>query len=50
MGVKTCLLLELENKQWPGKGCSKQYKANTIACELWVKRVGTFGVVLFRNK
>ena len=24
--------------------------AKVLACELWVKRVGTFGVVLYRNK
>ena len=26
------------------------YKTNFIACEFWVKRVGTFGVVLKVNR
>ena len=41
---------ELEHKQRPGKGCSKKLKRYFFACELWVKRVGTFGVVLYRNQ
>ena len=29
---------------------AKNINANFFACELWVKRVGTFGVVLYRNQ
>ena len=50
MGVKTRLWSELEHKQLPGKGCSKNISAKFIACELWVERVGIFGVVLYRNQ
>ena len=51
MGVKTFLLIsELEKKQWPGPVCSTKYKAICIACELSVKIVDTFGVVLYRNQ
>ena len=28
----------------------KNIHAKFFACELWVKRVGTFGVVLYRNQ
>ena len=28
----------------------KNINAKYFACELWVKRVGTFGVVLYRNQ
>ena len=28
----------------------KNINANFFACELWVKRVGTFDVVLYRNQ
>ena len=36
--------------QGPGQVCSKNIKPNFIACELSVKRVVTFGVVLYRNE
>ena len=29
---------------------AKNINANFFACELWVKRVGTLGVVLYRNQ
>ena len=32
------------------KGEAKNINAKCFACELWVKRVGTFGVVLYRNQ
>ena len=44
---ETCLKSELEYKHWPGHVCSKNVKGNFIACELLVKGVDTFGVVLF---
>ena len=50
MGVNTCVWPELEHKQWPGKGCIKNINAKLCSCELWVKRVGTAGVVLYRNQ
>ena len=50
MGVKTCLWSVLEHKQRPDKGCSKNKNAKFFACELWVKRVSTFGVVMYRNQ
>ena len=31
------------------KVAAKTINAKFYACELWVKRVGTFGVVLYRN-
>ena len=49
MGVKTCLWLELGNKQWSRQVCSKNITAKFIACELLVKRVVTFGAVLYHN-
>ena len=49
MGVNTCLWSELEHKQCPGKGCSKNINAIILLCEHWVLRAGTFGVVLYRN-
>ena len=49
MGVKTCLWLELGNKQWPSQVCNKNINAKFIACELLVKRVVTFGAVLYHN-
>ena len=49
-GVNTRLWSELEHKEWHGKCCSKNIKAIVFACELWVKRIGTFGVVLRRNQ
>ena len=50
MVVNTCLWSELEHKQCPGKGCSKNVNAKYFACELWVKVVDTSGVVLYRNQ
>ena len=50
MGVNTCLWSELEHKQWPGKVAAKHINAKFFACELWVKRVSTLGVVLYRNQ
>ena len=38
MGVNICLWSEFEQK----------YKRYFFACELWVKTVGTFSVVLYR--
>ena len=32
------------------KVAAKIVSANFFACELWVERVGTFGVVLYRNQ
>ena len=32
------------------KVAAKNINAKSFACELWVKRVGTFGVVLYRNQ
>ena len=32
------------------KVAAKIESAKFFACELWVKRVGTFGVVLYRNQ
>ena len=32
------------------KVAAKNINANFFACELWVKRVGTFGVVLYHNQ
>ena len=29
---------------------AKNINAKIFACELWVKRVGTFAVVLYRNQ
>ena len=48
MGVNTCLLSELEHNLV--KVAAKIWSAKFIACELWVERVGTFGVVLYRNQ
>ena len=50
MGVKTCLWSELVHKQRPEKVVAKNKNAKMFACELWVKRVGIFGVVLYRNQ
>ena len=46
MGVNTCLWSELEHA---AKKTKKKQKKNAdfVSCELWVKRVGTFGVVLY---
>ena len=48
MGVKTFLWSDLENKQRTIKFSAKNIKAIFIACELSVKRVVDFGVVLYR--
>ena len=32
------------------KASAKIESAKFLACELWVERVGTFGVVLYRNQ
>ena len=32
------------------KATAKNINAKFFACELWVKRVGTFGVVLYLNQ
>ena len=32
------------------KVAAKNIKAKIFACEIWVKRVGTFDVVLYRNQ
>ena len=50
MGVNTCLWLELEYKQWPGKMAAAILSAKFITCELWEERVCTFGDVLYRNQ
>ena len=50
MGEKTCPWSELETKQ-PGQVCNKKIiKAKSIACDFSVKRVVTFGEVLYRNR
>ena len=48
MGVNTCPWSELEHDQV--KATAKNINAKFFACELWVKRVGTFGVVLDLNQ
>ena len=50
MGVNTCLWLELEHNYDQVKVSAKNINANLFACELWVKRVGTFCVELYRNQ
>ena len=42
---KECVVGSLSN-QGPGQVCSKNIKPNFIACELSVKRVVTFGVLV----
>ena len=52
MGVETCLWLELGNKEISNdlvKFVTKNINTNFIACQLLVKRVATFGAVLYRN-
>ena len=46
MGVNTCLWSDNDQV----KVAAKNINAKCFACELWVKRVGTFGVVLYRNQ
>ena len=46
MGVKTCLWISNHHVKF----AAKQFKAKHIACELLVKRVVTFGVVLYSNQ
>ena len=50
MGVNTCLWSELEMSNDQVKDAAKNINANFFDCELWVKRVGTFGVVLYHNQ
>ena len=50
MGDKTFLWSELEKSNYQVKFAAKNINANCIACELSVKRVDTFGVVLYRNQ
>ena len=51
MDVKTCLWLELEKKAMTRSSLQqKNIKTKLIACELSVKVVVTFGVVLYRNQ
>ena len=50
MAVNFCLWSELEQNQRTCKGCSKNIDAEIFACELLVMRVGTFGVILYRNQ
>ena len=50
VGVNTCLWSELEYKQWSGQVCSENVKAKCIACELSVRSVATFCMVLYRNQ
>ena len=47
MGDNSCLWSDLEHKRCPGIGCGKNMNAKLLACELWVKRVGTSGVILY---
>ena len=49
MGVNTCLWSELEHNDQV-KVAAKIMNAKFFACELWVKRAGTFGVVLYCNQ
>ena len=51
MGVKTFLLIsELEKSNGQVQFAAQNIKAICIACELSVKIVDTFGVVLYRNQ
>ena len=47
MVVNTFLLSELRYKQSSGQVCNKNIKAKFIACELSIKSVVTFGMVLY---
>ena len=49
------LLTDVSGQNWnisndQVKVAAKTIKANFFACELWVKRVGKFGVVLYPNE
>ena len=49
IGVKTCLWSwSISDDQV--KVVAKNKNAKLFACELWVKMVGTFGVVLYHNQ
>ena len=50
MVVKTCCGQSLNISDDQVKVATKNINASFFACELWVKRVGTFGVVLYRNQ
>ena len=50
MGVNFCLWSELDISNDQVKVSAKNINAEVFACELWVKRVGVFGVVLYRNQ
>ena len=51
-GCEHFLWSELEHNISNGqvKVAAKNINAKLFACELWVKRVGIFGVVLYRNQ
>ena len=46
MDVNTCLWSELEQSNDQVKVTAKNINAKFVACKLWVKRAGTFGVAL----
>ena len=48
MDVNTCLWSKLEHKHDQVKVAAKNISAKIFACEFWVKRVGAFGMVLYR--
>ena len=50
MGGNTCLWSDLNISNDQVKVAAKNINAKIFACELWGKRVGTFGVVLYRNQ
>ena len=54
MSVNTCLWSDFVRYQWPGngcsEGCSRYFFFFFFACELWLGRIGAFGVVLYRNQ
>ena len=47
MCVKTCLWLELENKQWPSQVCNKKYKRK-IYCLRTFGKEGWRGTVSYQ--
>ena len=50
MDVNTCLWSDLELSNDQVKVIAKNINAYLFSCELWVKRVGIFGVVLYRSQ
>ena len=50
MGVNTCLWSELNMGNDQVKVAANIINAKCFACELWVRKFGTFGVVLYRNQ